>query len=341
MNISKLFEWLEKNQVDALWIEDPVDIFYITGLKFSTAKLLVEGDKIKLFVDGRYFAIAEKRLKPSFEVILGEKPSFSIQTKKVAFDGSTLSFSRYEALKKMEPHLEWISFAKPLKAIRAIKSGQEISLLKKAAEITWKGYLKIISLLKEGITEEELALEFEFFCRKEGASKLAFDPIIAFGENSAYPHYRSGKSKLKKDQLVLVDVGATFEEYHGDMTRTYFFGKKDPRLEKMQSQVYQAYQLAFEAAKIGVKVKVLDEIVHDYFKKEGVDSLFVHSLGHGVGLEIHEYPRLRFDGVDQEVILEKNMVFTIEPGLYLPEVGGIRYENTVVMTDQGASLLFT
>lgn len=335
-----LEEWMRKEGLDALWIEDPIDLFYLTSLHFSSAKLLIEKGSRKLFLDGRYFAIAKEKIGSSFQVLSEQEISFLPTTKKIGFDGTSLSFLRAQALQKKAPDKEWIATNKPLKTVRAIKSDHEISLLKKAAEITWKGYEKILSSLQEGITEEELAFEFEFFCRKQGASKLAFDPIIAFGENSAYPHYRSGKAKLKKDQLILIDIGAVFEGYHGDMTRTYFFGNPNPLLQKMQSQVYHAYQIAFQKASVGVKVKELDQLVHDYFQKEGVDSLFVHSLGHGVGLEIHEYPRLRFDGVDQEVVLEEKMVFTIEPGLYLPGLGGIRYENTVEMTTQGAVSLY-
>lgn len=180
-----------------------------------------------------------------------------------------------------------------------------------------------------------------FFCRKKGASGLSFSPIIAFGENSAYPHYRAGKARLKKGQSVLIDVGAILENYCADMTRLVYFGEPDPRILHFEKLVKRAKEMAISHVKPGVKAGLIDQVVQDEFDKENVKQLYTHSLGHGVGLEAHEFPRLRFNGVDKDVILKPGMVFTIEPGLYQPGVGGVRLEDMVLVTANGCENFFS
>ena len=336
--LKNCFQWMEKEGFDALWLEDPTDLFYLTGLSFSAGRLVLENGDATLLVDGRYYEMAKQKAA-HFQVVLYEKEgSFHPfkRAKKVAFDSAMLSFDRYQVLKRAFREQEWVPNSCPLKGIRVCKEEQELIALKKAAQLTWQGYQHVLTLLKVGVSETELAWQFERFCRENGASSLAFEPIIAFGENSAYPHYRPQKGcKLKEGEIVLIDVGAVVDRYCGDMTRTAFFGKPNEKLLHLEKLVRKAHDLAFQAARPGVKVGELDQIVHSFFAKEGVESLFPHSLGHGIGLEVHEYPRLRFDGVDKEITLTPGMVFTIEPGLYMPGVGGIRYENTVAVTEDG------
>jgi len=317
-------------------IENPVDLFYLTGVHFSKGRLLVSPKQTTLFVDGRYFDAAKKKL--SCSVLLWDEMK-KISEKEITFDSATLSYDGYTALKKYLPSVNWIPVASPLKEMRAVKEGLEIAALRKAADLTLRGIEKVISLLKEGVSEEELALEFEIFCRRNGASGLSFEPIIAFGENSAYPHHRAGKARLKKNQVVLVDVGAVVDEYHGDMTRVFYFGEKDIEIVKLETIVREAQEKAIQSVKPGIKVGELDQVVQDEFEKMGVKQLYTHSLGHGVGLETHEFPRLRFDGEDKNVILEPGMVFTIEPGLYKAGVGGVRIEDMIAVTETGYEIL--
>jgi Xaa-Pro aminopeptidase len=207
--------------------------------------------------------------------------------------------------------------------------------MKKSAALVWKGFEHIRRSLKVGVTEKELALSFEIFCRKQGAEKLSFDPIIAFGKNTAYPHYRAGDVKLKKDQLVLIDIGVVVDHYHSDMTRTVFFGNPDPRLVLLETVVKKAHAAALKLCKVGTKVGDLDKAARQVIEKAGLKELILHSLGHGIGLETHEFPRLKYKGEDQSTLLQEGMVITIEPGLYLPGVGGVRYEDTIVITSKG------
>lgn len=326
-----------KELEDPCLIENGVDLFYLTGLSVSKGRLLVTKDEATLFVDGRYFERAKK--EAPCPVCIWEDFK-KIEEKRILFDSATTPYDQYLSLKKGSPLTEWIPTPSPLKWMRAIKEPREIAALKRAAQLTWKGYQRVLSLLKEGITEEELALEFEFFCRKNGASGMSFDPIIAFGENSAYPHYRAGKSRLQQNQVVLIDVGAVVDHYCGDMTRIHYFGKPDPHIVRFEQIVRAAQKKAVAHVKPGIKAGELDQLVQDEFLKANVKQLYIHGLGHGVGLECHEFPRLRFDGIDKDTILKPGMVFTVEPGLYQPGIGGVRWEDMVLVTETGHENFF-
>jgi len=311
-------------------IENPLNLFYLTGLRMSAGALLISRKKISLFVDGRYIEFA-KRASPFPVYPLTE--ILSHVGKVTVFDSHLTSIDRFEKLKGWPT--EWKPISEPLKRVRAIKEKEEIQALEKSAKLLWKGFLHLKKRLKVGVTEKEIAVEFEFFCRKNGAEALSFQPIIAFGKNTAYPHYRAGGAKLKKGDIVLCDLGVVVDGYHSDMTRTFFFGKADPRLIVLDSVVKEAHVAALKICKPGVRVGDLDAAACKVIQKAGLEKLIAHSLGHGIGLETHEFPRLKFKGEDDAVILKEGMVITIEPGLYLSGVGGVRHEDTVVMTQKG------
>lgn len=327
-------EKLKKEASEPFLVDHLDDLYYLTGLHLSRGRLFVSTAEAALFVDGRYYERA-KRESPCPVVLWEEQGQILKRQKRLGFDSATLTFDAYTALKNQYPHIEWAPRPHPLRTLRLIKEPREIGLLKKAAHLTWRGYQKVVEGLKVGVSEEELALEFEIFCRKNGASGLSFPPIIAFGENSAYPHYRAGKAKLRDNQIVLIDVGAVVDHYCGDMTRMFFFGQVDEELLRFEQMVKTAQKKAVSRVRPGIKVKELDEIVLNEFEKANVKQLYIHSLGHGIGLETHEYPRIKFDGEDQDLILKPGMVFTIEPGLYKPGVGGIRIEDTILVTENG------
>lgn len=318
-------------------IEETADLLYFTGLTVSRGRLYVSKDAACLYVDGRYYEKA-KREAPCPVKLWDEQKQ--IPDPRMGFDSATVTYQAFLALKSEFPQTEWIPIPNPAKKIRLIKEPEEVKALKRAADLTWRGYQKVISLLKEGVSEEELALEFEIFCRRNGASGLSFEPIIAFGENSAYPHYRAGKTRLKEGHIVLVDVGAVVDHYHGDMTRIFYFGKPDPRLVRLEEIVRGAKKMALAHVKPGVRICDLDQMVRNEFEKEDVKQLYTHSLGHGIGLETHEFPIIRCRGEDSELPLEPGMVITIEPGLYQPGVGGIRLEDTVHVTETGYENFF-
>ena len=326
---------LKIKKIEACLIENPIDLFYLTGLHVSEGSLIVTPGHAKLFVDGRYTVMA--KVNAALPVGMREKEKIvaylkSKRCKRLGFDASWTSYQRYLELKKMAL-LKGIDG--PLKACRNVKDKQELLKLKASAALLWKGFLEIRRSLKVGLSERDVALRFELFCLKHGGAGLGFEPIIAFGPHSAMPHHRAGDRKLKTNDVVLVDIGVVVDGYHSDMTRIIFFGQPKPKMRRVYELVHGAQQKALELCRPGVKLKVLDETVRAVFKKEKLLKYYPHGLGHGVGLEVHEFPRVGYKGPDKEVKLEAGMVFTVEPGIYLPGEFGVRYEDTIVITKDG------
>ncbi len=333
--IDKLKAWINRENIETLLIDDPVDLFYLTNLTLSLGVLLVSSEGATLFVDGRY--ISSAKVGAPCEVLpLETLKEQAISRGAIAFDSAFVSFDRYLDLQRLFPKIPLIPISKPLKALRGVKEPEEIEKLKRAQALTRAGFEYITELLKEGVSEEELAFEFEVFCRKKGASKLSFSPIVAFGKNSAFPHHRSGKDRLEKDQVVLFDLGCIIDGYAGDMTRVVFFGKPDETIEKDYALVKRAQEKAIALAAPGVPFGKLDKLVRKELEEAGVLSLFTHGLSHGIGLDVHEYPRLKIGGGgDVDLILEPGMAFTVEPGIYREGLGGVRYEDVVIITQDG------
>lgn len=318
-------------------IQDPIDLFYLTGLNLSRGRLLLTKQAACLFVDGRYFQTASE-IFPSVRPLTDKEEKKFLETygiTEIVFDSAKTTCADLFERRSAHPEIRFTPVPYVTKELRLIKAKEEIDALTSAAEVLWKGFLRIRSLLKEGITEKAVANAFAVFCLENGADGLAFDPIIAFGENSAMPHHRAGNRALQQGDFVLIDIGAKVRSYHSDMTRTLWFGDKDPELLRLETIVFEAQRAALALCKPGTKFADLDLSAREVFRKYDVEALFVHNLGHGVGLEIHEFPRIRFDSPEGQRTLEPGMVFTVEPGLYLPGKGGARYEDTVVITEEG------
>jgi len=317
----------------ALVIEDPIDLYYLTGLHFSAGQLWISLEEVLLLVDGRYIEAAKEAPCHSALASSEEIKKFTERNgiRTIRFDGGKTMFVKAELLQKTLPEISFVSSPFLTKDLRIIKDPSEIKALQKSADLLTEGFSEIKTLMREGVSERDLSKAFTLFCLERDADSLSFEPIIAFGENSAKPHYRAGTRRLKQGDSVLIDIGVCKAGYHSDMTRTFFFGEGDPFLVNWGKIVKEAYEAAAEKCKAGLQCKELDVAARAVFKKYGVEEYFVHSLGHGVGLEVHEFPRVRFDSKESEISLESGMVLTIEPGLYFPGKGGVRYENTVLV----------
>lgn len=337
---NKISSKLQEEQGEACLIENPVDLFYLTGLSLSAGKLLIYPEESVLFVDGRYLQMAQE--KASVRTYLDEPQTVLSFLRKhpcktLWFDGQNTSydhFIKWEALlKSLDIHMAPKS--ELFKSLRVIKSTSEIEAMKKSATLLWHGFEFICSLLKQGITEKKISKCFEIFCLQQGADGLSFEPIIAFGANSAMPHYSSQEVPLKAGDIVLIDIGVIVDRYHSDMTRVVFYKHADSDLERLYKINKEAQKAALEQCIPGAKIGELDRAARDVMKQHGVEALFLHSLGHGIGLQTHEFPRIKWDGSDKDVILEPGMVFTVEPGLYIADRGGVRYEDTIAITETG------
>lgn len=349
--LKKVQDYLQENACDALLVDDPVNLFYMTGLELSAGKLLIYKDGANLFVDGRYFERCAK-LSP-FPVLLTEKNPLGERLaspelppiRTLGFSDGETSYQAYLAhensIKELREYSHGkrkttlVPLARPIQHIRAIKEPEEIKALEKAGELGSSGFDFVCTLLKEGISEEEVAMELEIFWKRKGGKKVAFDPIIAFGANSSMPHYRAGKSILKRGDPVLVDIGVNFNHYHSDMTRMIFFGAPPEQISVIHTVVQHAQQKALSMCRPGIQVGDIDRAAREFIAEQGYGENFNHNLGHGVGLEIHELPVLRSKPPQSSVVLKPGMVITIEPGIYIPNVGGVRIEDTIVITEDG------
>lgn len=344
----KLQNHLKDHHCDAMLIENPLNMLYLTGLNLTAGKLLVHSKGAHLVVDNRYFELCQKSSpyptlqdgNPTFEVHLSSTDFSFINT--LAFDSETASYKNYQEIKKcieiaktQNRKISLVALENPVKKIRSVKDEFEISVLREAAALGSKGFDFVCSHLKEGVTEIEIANELEIYWKRHGSKSVAFDPIIAFGANSSMPHYRASNEKLRKDHIVLIDIGVNYKNYHSDMTRVVFFGAPDSRLLPIYRIVKKAQELALEICKPGTLIGDIDARARDYIASQGYADNFLHSLGHGIGLEIHELPLIKNTPPYNKMPLEPGMVITIEPGIYLPGIGGIRLEDTIAINANG------
>lgn len=324
-------------------IENPIDLFYFTGMQMSLGHLFVTQTKARLFVDGRYLDAAKTQsTAPASPMDTTGEIEFLLGAKSCAFDSGSMTHQNFLNFRKMARKAK-VKFApRPdlISQIRLIKDDSEIRKMKKSAQFAYKAYEYIRKKAKPGVTEIELAKALEIYSLKNGAEKMSFEPIVAFGKNTALPHHHPGKTKCKENDIVLFDLGVMLDGYASDMTRVDFIGKPDSNLRHIYDVNKAAQRMALSKCKPGVALKELDRAARRVMKSAGLEEYFIHSLGHGIGLEVHESPRIKFDGPDRNLLLQPGMLITIEPGLYLPGKGGVRYEDTILITERGYANLF-
>lgn len=344
----KLQATLKATPKQAYWIEDPISLRYMTGISFSAGILLVNAHDAVLLVDGRYQEMA--RTQSLYPVFSSEPTSLSAVLKGPQFaliDTFRLSdqsaHSRFTSITKLlrldGKTLLPLEEPTPLTQLRMEKEPEELILLRQAADLGSIGFDYACTLLADGISEIEVAKQLEIFWLQQGGEGLAFAPIIAFGAHSSQPHAKSGSRQLAPGDTVLIDIGVKLNGYHSDMTRTLFWKSIPSQMEKIYNLTLQAQQAAVEACRAGMLAGDLDCAARQVIEKEGYGEAFSHGLGHGVGLEIHESPRIRKEAPHCQIPLAPSMVITIEPGIYLPGVGGVRIEDTVIVQLDGCEVL--
>lgn len=344
--IKRLQQFLIASHVDALLIDNPTNLFYLTELELSAGNLLISQNKAHLFVDSRYFEACKNQCALPVSLLQEGALEKALVTKNfgaiviLGFDSDATSYNKTLELRKLarrvassrnnDLKISLRPLESPVKMLRAVKDDEEISILKRAASLGSEGFDYVCNLLKAGITEVEVATELEIFWKRRGSKGLAFESIIAFGANSSMPHYKPGNVKLKKGDPVLIDIGVNLRHYHSDMTRVPFFGKPSKKMQEIYTIVLEAQEEALKLCTPGTKISDLDAAARAVIADHGYAKNFTHSLGHGIGLDVHELPFIRGNS---KTILEPGMVITIEPGIYLSGIGGVRIEDTVVITE--------
>jgi Xaa-Pro aminopeptidase len=343
----KLRVLLEKENLDVLVVSGAHNQFYLSGfagrLSGARAFLLISADKAVLITDHRYFESAEKELD-FCKVTAWERPGFEelyTLIKKegwlnIGIEATHLSLETYYSLAKSLKNVKLVPTYNLVEKLRLTKDKTEIELIKKAAFITSITFEFLLSIVKAGVKESEIAAEIEFFMKRKGADKVAFDVIVASGSRSSVPHAETSQKKIKSAEMVKVDFGARYRFYNSDMTRTVFVGKASPKQKKIYNIVRSVQEEILLEVKPGVPCQELDKKARVRLERYGLANSFKHNLGHGVGLEIHEAPTL---SASSQEVLSENMVVTIEPGVYIREFGGVRIEDLVLVTDKGAEVL--
>ncbi len=306
---------------------------YLTGLSTSFGYVLSDGDGTTFYTDPRYLEMAENVLaKTGIKVKLYEG-SLEKLLKPYREIAIPLSRTLYNDWRKFaDLNLKIVDSTQAFEAAMEIKEDEEIALIKKACDIADRAFVELLGRLKEGMSENELAAELEYLMRTYGASGTSFDTIVAFGENSSVPHHETGFRKLKYGDIILIDFGCKYGGYCSDCTRTFLFGDdgKHEEFKEAYKHVLAAHFAAKEQIVEGVKGRQADAFARDYLRNYNLDKYFTHSLGHGIGINIHERPFISPKSYEE---LKNNMVFSDEPGVYFAGKFGIRIEDTVMLED--------
>lgn len=335
------------SQVEGLFITRPENRAYLSGFTGSFGYLLVTERDAIVFTDGRYVEQAANqaagwtivRLERPFEKnIIPEITRLGLA--RLGFEADHLSFSEVRYWGDKIKEIEWLPTAGLTGRLRQRKNGSEVEAIKQAVAIAEKGFDYLLGVLTPGMTEREAAAQLEFAMRKHGADAIAFDTIVASGPRGALPHGRASDKVIASGELVTFDFGARWEGYNSDITRTIFIGGNGQQPSERQRLIYglvlEAQLAGIEAVRPGVAANAVDAASRAVFEKAGMLDYYLHSTGHNLGREVHEMP---FITPTDESLLEAGMVLTVEPGLYFTDWGGVRIEDDLLVTPDGAEIL--
>lgn len=326
---------------DAALVSSDISVTYLTGFEHSEGYVLVGKECSYFLVDFRYAEAAQKLVKHMEVVVFSalydtiNELLQSMNSKSVAVETNAVTLSVYKTFCD-KLNVEVVSndeLSKIISELRLIKTPDEIAKLRKAQQIAESAYTELLNDIKVGITEKELAARLEYLMKMKGAERVAFDLITITGKNTSLPHGVPGDIKVQNGDFITFDIGAVYEGYHSDMTRTVAIGSVCEQQKKIYNIVLEAHLKAMAYVKAGVTGCDVDKVARDIITEAGYGKYFGHSTGHGVGLEIHEAP---FAGPRSTDILKENMTVTIEPGIYLPDKFGVRIEDTVLVTKEGS-----
>ena len=336
--LSKLREKMKQNNLDAVIVLNELNQHYLSDFAFTDGLLLITHNNAYLITDFRYYEMALGKADKEFVVTTeADRHTFITQSlakdecKTVGFEGGFVSYDTYKNYCARYPDVEFVNMGEMIEELRQIKSPEEIAKMQRAQDITDKAFSHILSVLNPNMTELDVAVELEYAMRKGGADSFAFDTIAVSGDASALPHGTPRNVKLKKGFLTM-DFGAKFDGYCSDMTRTVVIGKADEEIKKVYNTVLKAQLAALEYLKAGVDCGETDKVARDIIDKD-YKGLFGHSLGHSVGLFIHEKPGLSFKSFGREVRVGE--ILTVEPGIYLFGKYGCRIEDMVAVEENG------
>jgi Xaa-Pro aminopeptidase len=344
----RLRKRLDGLKLDALFITHLPNIRYLCGFTGSAGVLIITRSKMAFFTDGRYTEQARTEVS-GVKIVVGKRPTFSeavewlLESKVRAFgiEAEHLTVAAQRNLKKAisrvrRPSVRLRPTSFLVERLRMEKEEGELEQIRAAVLLASSVFFDIVKQIRAGIPERTIAAEIEYCCRRAGADSMSFDTLVSSGQRSALPHGVASAEPIARDGFVILDYGVILGGYCSDMTRTVYVGHVDDRSRSIYKAVLEAQQAAVAAVKDGVAAGEVDAAARNVLARSRLAKYFTHSTGHGVGLEIHELPRV---AKDQPELLKTGMVITIEPGVYIPAFGGVRIEDTVVVTAAGCEVL--
>lgn len=347
MPLSKLRQQMENEKLDGLLITQKDNRRYLSGFTGSAGVLLITAKQQYLLTDSRYYEQVARQspdwtlVKPGYQLAKGVADllkELNLESETIGFEADDVTVSQMQSWKEELPaSLNLKSTTGLVMRLRMVKSKSELEAIKAAMAVADEAMQYIYKNIKIGMTELDVAWALEVYMRTHGASALSFDTIVAVGPNSALPHATPGNTVIGKGDVVLIDMGCVVDGYCSDMTRTFSMGApKDPQYLSVWNLVNDAVEAAKAGIKAGVSSRTADAFARDVIAAEGFGDKFGHSLGHGVGIAVHELP---FVSYAREMLLPKDSVITIEPGIYLPGAFGVRLEDMAIVTPAGVEIL--
>lgn len=332
--LNKIINLIDEKNIDALLIKSKNNKRYVGALTGSGVYLLITKNGSYQILDGRYVEEAKKKTKGFINKVAFQgtyiqsiiKILNDLSIKRLGIENQSMTIKEYMILS--EANIDITLITDELGKIRSIKSNEEIDLISKACQITDDVFNKVISEIKEGITELDISALLQYWSLKNGASSMAFDTIVTSGERGVMPHGRPTNRKVKRNEAITIDFGVVYEGYQSDMTRTVFIGEPSEKIREIYELVLKAQMSAISEIREGVRAKDIDRVARDIIANAGFGEYFNHGLGHGIGLGDGEFPILNSRSED---ILKEGMVMSCEPGIYIPNLGGVRIEDDVVI----------
>lgn len=341
--LTNLQAQLKPLTLDALLVSDPVNVTYLTSFTGDESALLVSAEKAWLITDSRFTEQVKQEVTDA-EMVLHEHGLFAEAgslaqahgLKTVGFEAETLTYVDFA---KLPQGLNWQPTQNVVAQLREVKDEHELALIKRAIAIAESGYQHVLATIKPGMTELEVATDLDFFMRQQGASGTSFETIVASGARAAMPHGAATAKKIEVGDVVTLDWGCVYEGYVSDITRTFAVGEPDPKLKAIYKIVAECNQATAKMMAPGVLGKTINDFAHGFIEKAGYGQYFGHGTGHGIGLSIHEGPGAW--GPYRDVPQAIGNVETDEPGIYVPDLGGVRVEDDLLITADGAQYLTT
>jgi len=350
--LQKLYEAMQQNNMDSMFITSKANVFYFSNYYTDPHERLVG-----VYVTNKHDPLL---IVPAMEMHDAKEAGWSYDMigynddedvwqlihsyiqkqgeapKNIALEEEHISLERYEAIRRIMPSTEIIHGQELLAEIRVRKSPQEYTLLKKAAQLADFGIETGMNAIAEGVTEMEILATIEYALKKQGVQEMSFSTTVLSGNKTASPHGTPGNKAIEKGDFVLFDLGVVYEGYCSDITRTFVFGSVSEEQKEIYETVLQAEEAAIQASKVGVEVGKIDRVARNVISEAGYGKYFTHRIGHGLGIDVHEYPSMHTNNTLQ---LEEGMCYTIEPGIYMPHIGGVRIEDMIFITKKGAESL--